>query len=173
MPTNPRGGLFFSATALTAVTGQSHATVLLVSCCRHVSFLCLFCVLIAIPAPVELSQKLWDPDVGCHQTLFLLLFFVHFRPNFTSHSLPYFSPLCLLPLCFSRSQTDDKNMIRLVQLVTEQLVYWTTEISKQSCCGSSSPGSCTGTSSTATECCHHSKFRTSQTWSTSRSASTT
>ena len=25
----------------------------------------------------------------CHRTLFLLVFFVHFRPNFTSHSLPH------------------------------------------------------------------------------------
>ena len=69
MPTNPRGGLFFSATALAAVTGQSRAAALLVSCCRHVSFLCLFRVLIAIPAPVELSQKLWDPDVGARDAL--------------------------------------------------------------------------------------------------------
>ena len=28
----------------------------------------------------------------CHWTLFLLVFFVHFRPNFTSHSLPIFLP---------------------------------------------------------------------------------
>ena len=38
----------------------------------------------------------------CHQTLFLLtFFFVHFRPNFTSHSLPHLSPLCLSLLCYS------------------------------------------------------------------------
>ena len=28
-------------------------------------------------------------DNMCHRTLFLLVFFVHFRPNFTSHSLPH------------------------------------------------------------------------------------
>ena len=63
--------------------------------------------------------------------------------------------------------------IRLVLPDTEQLVYWATDIPKQSCCGSSSPGSCAGTSSAATECSHHSKFWTSQTRSTSRSVSTT
>ena len=78
----------------------------------------------------------------------------------------------LIPLMLSCSRTDDKNTIRLVQLVTEQLIYWATDILKQSCCGSSSPGSCAGTSSAATEHSHHSKFRTSQTRSTSRSAST-
>ena len=67
---------------------------------------------------------------------------------------------------------DNKSTIQLVVLVTKQLVYWATDILKQSCCGSSSPGSCAGTSSTATECSHHSKFWTSQTRSTSRSAST-
>ena len=115
-------------------------------------------------------------DANCHRTLFLLTFFVQFRPNFTSHSLPHFSPLCLSLLCFSpyafTLTTNNKNTIRLVQLVTEQLVYWATDILKQSCCGSSSPRSCAGTSSAATECSHHSKFRTSQTWSTSRSVST-
>ena len=35
----------------------------------------------------------------CHQTLFLLVFSVHFRPNFISHSLPHLSPLCLSLLC--------------------------------------------------------------------------
>ena len=34
-------------------------------------------------------------DDDCHWTLFLLVFFVHFRPNFTPHSLPRLSPLCL------------------------------------------------------------------------------
>ena len=61
----------------------------------------------------------------------------------------------------------------IVQLVTEQLVYWATNIPKQSCCGSSSPGSCAGTSSTATKHSHHSKFQTSRTQSMSRSVSTT
>ena len=75
-------------------------------------------------------------------------------------------------LCLSRSRTDDKNTIRLVRPDTEQLVYWATDIPKQSCCGSSSPGSCAGTSSATTECSHHSKFRTSRTRRTSRSAST-
>ena len=51
-------------------------------------------------------------------------------------------------------------------------VYWATDILKQSCCGSSSTRSCAGTSSATTECSHHSKFRTSRTWSMSRSAST-
>ena len=111
----------------------------------------------------------------CHQTLFLLLFFIHFRPNFASHSLPIFSSLCLpllcfLSLCLSCSRTDDKNTIQLVLLVTKQLVYWTTDIPKQSCCGSSSTQSCAGTSSTATECSHHSKFRTSRTRSTTLGA---
>ena len=63
--------------------------------------------------------------------------------------------------------------IQLVKPDTEQLVYWATNIPKQSCCGSSSPGSCAGTSSAATEHSHHSKFWTSRTRSTSRSASTT
>ena len=33
---------------------------------------------------------------------------------------------------------DNKNTIQLVLLVTKQLVYWATDIPKQSCCGSSS-----------------------------------
>ena len=73
MPTNPRGGPFFSATTLTAVTGQSRAAALLVPHCRHVSLLHLFRVLIAIPAPVDLSQKLWDPDVGARDALSLFV----------------------------------------------------------------------------------------------------
>ena len=34
-------------------------------------------------------------SVYCHRTLFLLIFFVHFWSNFTSHSLPHVSSLCL------------------------------------------------------------------------------
>ena len=112
----------------------------------------------------------------CHWTLFLLVFSIHFRPNFTSHSLPNLSPLCL-SLIYSALYaftltTNNKNTIRLVLLVIEQLIYWTINIPKQSCCGSSSPGSCTGTSSAATKHSHHSKFQTSRTRSMSRSAST-
>ena len=115
----------------------------------------------------------------CHRTLFLHVFFVHFRPNFTSHSLPHtFLPYAYLDYaCFfyafmpSRSRTNNKNTIRLVQPDTEQLDYWATDILKQSCCGLSSPRSCAGTSSATTKRSHHSKFWTSQTQSTSRSAS--
>ena len=85
--------------------------------------------------------------------------------------LPYAFLVMFIPLCSSRSQTNDKNTIRLVLLVTEQLVYWATDIPKQSCCGSPSPGSCAGTSSAATERSHHSQFWTSRTQNTSRSAS--
>ena len=127
----------------------------------------------------NIPQTDWSWYVTCHRTLFLHVFFVHFRPNFTSHSLPhtflpyaYFnyvhSSMCL---CLHAHEQDDKNTIRLVQPDTEQLDYWTTDIPKQSCCGPSSLGSCTGTSSAATERSHHSKFRTSRTQSTSRSAS--
>ena len=108
--------------------------------------------------------------------LFLLIFFVHFQPNFTSHSLPHLSPLCLSLLCLcpclSRSRTRQQEHNSIVPLDTEQLVYWATDIPKQSCCGSSSPGSCAGTSSAATECSHLSKFWTSWTQSMSRSVST-
>ena len=65
---------------------------------------------------VELEQKLTEQDriiaqlVGdnldhlqdsmcltahCHRTIFFTRIFVHFQPNFTSHSLPHLSPLCL------------------------------------------------------------------------------
>ena len=38
----------------------------------------------------------------CHRTLFLVIFFfVHFQPNFISHSLPYLFPLCLPLSCSS------------------------------------------------------------------------
>ena len=110
-----------------------------------------------------------------HRTLFLLIFFVHFQPNFTSHSLSHLSPSCLSLLCLSpyafhtHEQTTRTHLIVLPD--TEQLVYWTTDIPKQPCCGPSSPGSCAGTSSAATEYSHHSKFRTSRTRSMSRSAS--
>ena len=48
--------------------------------------------------------EMYSPFLGksgdeCHRTLSLLYFFVHFRPNFTSHSLPHLSPLCLSLLC--------------------------------------------------------------------------
>ena len=112
----------------------------------------------------------------CHWMLFLLLIFVHFRPNFTPHSLPHLSPLCLSSLCSSfyafHTHEQTTRTHSLVRLDTEQLVYWATDIPKQSSCGSSSPGSCAGTSSAATECSHHSKFQTSRTQSMSRSAST-
>ena len=109
-------------------------------------------------------------------TNFCLYFSSIFDP--TSLHIPYptfslmFSLAMFSFLMLSHSQTDDKNTIQLVLLVTEQLVYWATDIPKQSCCGSSSPGSCAGTSSTATERSHHSKFRTSQIRSMSRSVST-
>ena len=110
---------------------------------------------------------------------FCSYFFVHFRPNFTSHSLPHtFLPYAYLDHVHffytfmpSRSRMNDKNTIRLVRPDTEQLNYWATDIPKQSCCGPSSPGSCAGTSSATTERSHHSTFWTSQTRSTSRSAS--
>ena len=35
----------------------------------------------------------------CHRTLFLLIFFIHFQPNFTSHSLPHISSLWSSLLC--------------------------------------------------------------------------
>ena len=87
--------------------------------------------------------------------------------------LPYVFPCYVFPFYAFTLTNRRQEHIQLVQLVTEQLVYWATNILKQSCCGSSSPGSCAGTSSAATECSHHSKFWTSRTQSTSRSASTT
>ena len=112
---------------------------------------------------------------------FCLYFSSIFNP--TSFHIPYPTPFFLMfistmltplcPLCLLHSRTNDKNTIRLVRPDTEQLDYWATNIPKQSCCGSLSPGSCAGTSSAATERSHHSKFRTSQTRSMSRSASTT
>ena len=117
----------------------------------------------------------------CHMssdTIFARIF-VHFQPNFTSHSLPHLFSLMPIStmfnssmlLCLHAHKPNDKNTIRLVRPDTKQLVYWATDIPKQSCCGSSSPGSCAGTSSAATECSHHSKFQTSRTRSTSRSVS--
>ena len=108
-------------------------------------------------------------------------FHTHFSSIFdpTSFHIPclifplMFILVMIFPFMPSHSQTDDKDTTRLVQPGTEQLVYWATNILKQSCCGSSSPGSCAGTSSAATERSHHSKFRTSQKQSMSRSASTT
>ena len=53
----------------------------------------------------------------CHRTLFLLLFFVHFQPNFTSPSLPHLSPLyssllCLSPYAFpAHKQTTRTHLI--------------------------------------------------------------
>ena len=112
----------------------------------------------------------------CHQTLFFARIFHPFSTQLhftflTLPFLPYAYPCYVIPLMLSHSQTDNKNTIRLVLPDTEQLIYWATDIPKQSCCGSSSPGSCTGTSSAATERSHHSKFQTSRTQSTSRSAS--
>ena len=129
-----------------------------------------------IPHGSLIMQQYIYPMGHCHRTLFLLQFSSIFNP--TSHHIPYPTfPLhvtfaMFLSLCLSHSRTDNKNTIQLVQLVTEQLVYWVTDIPKQSCCGSSSTRSCTGTSSAATKHSHHSKFWTSQTRSMSRSAST-
>ena len=119
----------------------------------------------------------WSRCEGeCHRTLFSLVFFIHLQSNFTSHSLPTFLPytcLCYVyPLMLFMLTTNDKEPDLIEQLVTEQLIYWATDIPKQSGCGSSSPRSCAGTSSATTEHSHHSKFRTSRTRSTSRSAST-
>ena len=47
----------------------------------------------------------------CHRTLFLLVFFIHFQPNFTFLTLPFSLMLIfvmLIPLCLSRSRTNDK-----------------------------------------------------------------
>ena len=89
----------------------------------------------------------------------------------TSLHIPYPTPFSLMLISTmlvssmlympSRSRTNDKNTIQLVQPDTELFDYWATDILKQSCCGSPSPGSCAGTSSAATEHSHHSKFRTS------------
>ena len=49
--------------------------------------------------PIHTSSSL--SPASCHRTLFSLVFFVHFRSNFTSHSLPHLSPSCLLQLCLS------------------------------------------------------------------------
>ena len=103
-----------------------------------------------------------------------------FHPFLTQiHSMfltPPFSLMLILVMFFLYAFTlmnKWQEHIRLVLLVTKQPVYWATNIPKQSCCSSSSPGSCAGTSSATTECFHHSKFRTSWTWSMSRSVSTT
>ena len=89
-------------------------------------------------------------------------------PTFLLYVCPYYA---FTPYAFTLTNRRQEHDL-IGTLVTEQLVYWATNILKQSCCGSSSSRSCTGTSSTTTECSHHSKFRTSQTRSTSRSAST-
>ena len=73
---------------------------------------------------------------------------------------------------YSCSWTDDKNTIWLVLLVIDNLIYLATNIPKQSC-SSSLTRSCAGTLLAALSCSHSSKFQTSQTWSVSRSASTT
>ena len=111
----------------------------------------------------------------CHWTLFLHVFFVHFRPNFTSHSLPTPFLTMLLSsmlLCLHAHKQMTRTQFDWYDRTPNKLDYWATDIPKQSCWGSSpSPGSCAGTSSAATERSHHSKFRTSRTRSTSRSAS--
>ena len=133
--------------------------------------------------PVQSRTPIWSRlrrtgSLMSSDTIFACIF----RPfstqlHFTFLTL-YLSPLCLFSSCLfpyalmlSRSRTDNKNTIQLVLPDTERLDYWATVILKQSCCGPSSPGSCAGTSSATTECSHHSKFRTSWTWSTSRSVS--
>ena len=114
----------------------------------------------------------------CHWMLFLLIFFCFLSiSDPTSHSLPHLSPLCLSLLCLSpyvftlMNRRQEHNSIGTTSHQTTHLLGY--QHSETSCCGSSSPESCAGTSSAATERSHHSKFRTSQTWSTSRSASTT
>ena len=112
--------------------------------------------------------------IGCY-------FCSYFRPfstqlHFTFITPPFSLILILtmfIPLCLSCSRTNDKNTIRLVLPDTEGLNYWAIDILKQSCGGFSSPGSCAGTFSAATECSHHSKFQTSRTRSMSRSVSIT
>ena len=80
-----------------------------------------------------------------------------FQPNFTSHSLPHLSPSYLscyvflfMPFTLMNRQ-QEHNLIGL--LVTNYLIYWATDIPKQSYCGSSSTQSCAGASSTTTEHC--------------------
>ena len=108
-------------------------------------------------------------------TIFLLVLFIHFLTQlhftFLTHFPLMFILVMFFVLCLSHSQTDNKNTIQLVLQVTKQLIYWATDILKQSCDGSSSTQSCAGTSTT--KCSHHSKFRTSWTQSTSKSVSTT
>ena len=80
--------------------------------------------------------------------------------------------LCFVSLCFHAHEQTTRTRFDWYNWSPNKLIYWVTDILKQSCCGPSSSGSCAGTSSAATEHSHHSKFRTSWTWSTSRSAST-
>ena len=132
------------------------------------------------------TGTLWGHHIKGIETVFWsremssdAIFACIFRPFSTQLHFTFLTPpfsfmltfVMFVFLCLSRLRTGGKNTIRLVLPDTEQLVYWTTNIPKQSCCGSSSPGSCTGTSSAATKCSHHSKFRTSWTRSMSRSAS--
>ena len=120
--------------------------------------------------------KVLDFPDTCHQTIFLLVFFCPFliQLHFTFLDPPFsfmFIFIIFPPYAFTLTNRRQEHDL-IVQLVTKQLVYWTTNILKQSCCGSPSPGSCTGTSSATTEHSHHSKFQTSRIQSTSRSAST-
>ena len=73
--------------------------------------------------------------IGCY-------FCSHFLSIFNPTSLTFLTPpfsfmsiilmfLSLMP--HSHSQTDDKNTIQLVQPVTDNLIYFTTDILKQSC----------------------------------------
>ena len=103
--------------------------------------------------------------------LFLLLFFVHFQPNFTHSPYLTLSPYVYLSYALFTLTNRQQEHIWLVLLVTDNSIYLATNIPKQSC--SSAPTwSCTGTSSAALACSHSSKFQTSWTQSTSRSAST-
>lgn len=64
----------------------------------------------------EMSQSPQQATQLCHRTLFSFVFFIHFQPNITLHSLSTFLShaypcYVFLLLCPLHSQTDDKNPI--------------------------------------------------------------
>ena len=100
------------------------------------------------------------PLLQCHWMLFLLLFLVHFQPNFIH--FPYFTfllhvyPSYVFPFYASFTLMNrQQEHHSIVQLVTDNSIYLATDILKQSC----SPfptWSCARTLSATLTCSHHS-----------------
>ena len=120
------------------------------------------------PIPMLFRKRRVVFAASCHRMLFVApIFGPFFEP--TSLHVPY-PPFFFMSisLCFSFyalfTLMNKWQHFQLYNWSLDNLIYWVTDIPKQSCCGSS-PGSCAGTSSTATERSHHSKLWTSWTQS--------